>query len=100
MKVEKEYVFDTPEGKRWLADLFDGRSQLIVQHFMFGPGWKEGCVSGALSNPIIWTEHSYRAPKNGAQPVEIGMAEVVSGLLHAGGDEVLIPEDRPGMRTR
>jgi predicted dithiol-disulfide oxidoreductase (DUF899 family) len=44
VRVEKNYVFDAPEGKQTLADLFDGRSQLIVQHFMFGPGWKEGCV--------------------------------------------------------
>ena len=44
VKVEKDYIFDTPQGKRSLADLFDGRSQLFVKHFMFGPGWKEGCV--------------------------------------------------------
>jgi len=44
-RVGKKYVFDTPEGKRSLADLFDGRSQLLVQHFMFAPGWKEGCKS-------------------------------------------------------
>jgi len=44
VKVEKEYVFDTSAGKKSLSDLFDGRSQLIIQHFMFGPGWKEGCV--------------------------------------------------------
>ncbi len=44
-KVEKQYVFDGPKGKVTLADLFDGRSQLIVYHFMFGPGWKEGCPS-------------------------------------------------------
>lgn len=44
-KVEKQYVFDHPKGKQTLADLFDGRSQLIVYHFMFGPGWKEGCPS-------------------------------------------------------
>ncbi len=44
VRVAKEYVFDTPEGKRTLADLFDGRSQLVVYHFMFGPGWKAGCV--------------------------------------------------------
>ncbi len=43
VKVEKDYVFDTTEGKKTLADLFDGRSQLIVQHFMFGPDWDEGC---------------------------------------------------------
>ena len=44
-KVEKQYVFDSPNGKVTLADLFDDRSQLIVYHFMFGPGWKEGCPS-------------------------------------------------------
>lgn len=44
VKVDKNYVFDTPQGKKTLADLFDGRSQLIVYHFMFGPGWGEGCV--------------------------------------------------------
>ena len=45
VKVEKRYVFDGPDGKETLADLFDGRSQLIVYHFMFGPGWEEGCKS-------------------------------------------------------
>jgi predicted dithiol-disulfide oxidoreductase (DUF899 family) len=44
-KVEKQYVFDGPNGKQKLADLFGKRSQLIVYHFMFGPGWKEGCPS-------------------------------------------------------
>ena len=44
VKVEKSYVFDGPDGKETLADLFGGRSQLIVKHFMFGPGWSEGCV--------------------------------------------------------
>jgi predicted dithiol-disulfide oxidoreductase (DUF899 family) len=44
-KVEKAYVFDGPKGKETLADLFGGRSQLAVYHFMFGPGWKEGCPS-------------------------------------------------------
>jgi predicted dithiol-disulfide oxidoreductase (DUF899 family) len=49
VKVEKPYVFDGPHGKETLADLFAGRSQLIVQHFMFGPGWKEGCVGCSFS---------------------------------------------------
>ncbi len=44
VKVEKEYVFDTPEGKKTLSQLFNGRSQLIVYHFMLGPGKKAGCV--------------------------------------------------------
>jgi len=42
-RVEKDYVFDTLEGQRTLTELFDGRRQLLVQHFMFAPGWEEGC---------------------------------------------------------
>jgi predicted dithiol-disulfide oxidoreductase (DUF899 family) len=42
-KVEKQYVFEGPKGRQPLADLFDGRRQLIVYHFMLGPGWAEGC---------------------------------------------------------
>jgi predicted dithiol-disulfide oxidoreductase (DUF899 family) len=45
VKIDKEYVFDGPDGKETLADLFDGRSQLIVYHFMFGPDWEKGCKS-------------------------------------------------------
>jgi predicted dithiol-disulfide oxidoreductase (DUF899 family) len=44
-RVEKHYVFDTSEGRRTLAELFEGRRQLLVQHFMFGPGWEQGCPS-------------------------------------------------------
>jgi predicted dithiol-disulfide oxidoreductase (DUF899 family) len=45
VSVDKNYVFAAPEGQRTLADLFEGRSQLLVQHFMFVPGWEEGCPS-------------------------------------------------------
>ena len=45
VKVDKDYVFDGPDGKVTLADLFEGRSQLVVQHFMFAPDWNEGCKS-------------------------------------------------------
>ena len=43
VKVEKEYRFDGPKGKETLPDLFAGRSQLIIYHFMYGPDWAEGC---------------------------------------------------------
>jgi predicted dithiol-disulfide oxidoreductase (DUF899 family) len=43
VKVDKDYVFDGPRGKETLSELFDGRSQLIVYHFMFGPDWDAGC---------------------------------------------------------
>ncbi len=42
-RVEKDYVFEGPRGKLRLADLFDGRGQLAVYHFMLGPNWAEGC---------------------------------------------------------
>jgi predicted dithiol-disulfide oxidoreductase (DUF899 family) len=45
VRIEKSYVFDTTEGPRTLAELFEGRRQLLVQHFMFGPGWEQGCPS-------------------------------------------------------
>jgi predicted dithiol-disulfide oxidoreductase (DUF899 family) len=48
VKVEKDYVFDGPSGKISLAGLFGSRSQLIVYHFMLGPGWEEGCKSCSM----------------------------------------------------
>ena len=74
VKVEKNCVFDTPKGKKNLAELFDGRSQLVVYHFMLGPGWGAGCpgcsflsdhIDGALPHlehhDVTWTAVS-RAP--------------------------------------
>jgi predicted dithiol-disulfide oxidoreductase (DUF899 family) len=62
VKLDKTYVFDGPNGKETLADLFDGRSQLVVRHFMFGPGWEEGCVgcsfwSDHLDGALVHLEH-------------------------------------------
>jgi len=48
VRVEKAYTFEGPAGKQRLADLFGARSQLVVYHFMFGPGWQEGCPSCSL----------------------------------------------------
>ena len=45
VKIEKNYTFAGPSGRVSLADLFAGRSQLVIQHFMLGPGWEEGCKS-------------------------------------------------------
>jgi predicted dithiol-disulfide oxidoreductase (DUF899 family) len=62
VKVTKNYVFDSPDGKETLADLFAGRRQLIIRHFMFGPGWREGCVgcsfaSDHVGGALIHLEH-------------------------------------------
>ena len=48
VEVSKDYVFDTPDGKRSLGDLFGDHSQLIIQHYMYGPDWQEGCRSCAF----------------------------------------------------
>jgi predicted dithiol-disulfide oxidoreductase (DUF899 family) len=45
VSIDKNYVFDAPEGQRTLAELFEGRRQLLVQHFMLAPGWEQGCPS-------------------------------------------------------
>jgi predicted dithiol-disulfide oxidoreductase (DUF899 family) len=52
VKVEKEYVFDGPEGQVTLAELFGGKSQLVTYHFMFGPGWGDGCPHCSF-----WADH-------------------------------------------
>jgi len=52
VKVDQEYVFDGPDGPETLAELFCGRGQLIIYHFMFGPGWKEGCPHCSF-----WADH-------------------------------------------
>jgi predicted dithiol-disulfide oxidoreductase (DUF899 family) len=62
VKIEKPYVFDGPTGKEALADLFDGRSQLMIKHFMLGPGWKEGCVGCSfevdhIDGALVHLEH-------------------------------------------
>ena len=54
--VEKEYSFETADGTKSLADLFDGRSQLLVYHFMFGPPYEAGC-------PVCSSIADTRAPK-------------------------------------
>jgi predicted dithiol-disulfide oxidoreductase (DUF899 family) len=63
VEIDKEYMFDGPKGRATLPDLFDGRRQLIVQHFMFGPTWDEGCPSctasaDEISNGLLEHLHS------------------------------------------
>jgi predicted dithiol-disulfide oxidoreductase (DUF899 family) len=47
VKIEKDYIFQGPGGKARLVDLFEGRQQLIIYHYMFGPDWEKGCMSCA-----------------------------------------------------
>jgi predicted dithiol-disulfide oxidoreductase (DUF899 family) len=62
VRIDKAYVFDGPHGKQTLADLFDGRSQLVVKHFMFGPDWEAGCVGCSfeldnIEGALVHLEH-------------------------------------------
>lgn len=52
VKIEKDYIFEGPNGKVTLGDLFGGKSQLLIYHFMFGPGWGEGC-----EHCSFWADH-------------------------------------------
>jgi predicted dithiol-disulfide oxidoreductase (DUF899 family) len=84
VKVDKSYLFEGPEGTRTLLDLFEGRHQLIVRHFMFGPDDEEGCIGcsmqtdsiGALEH--IWARDTSlvlvsRAPQSKLQPFKARM---------------------------
>ncbi len=60
--VDTDYRFDTEHGSRTLAELFEGRSQLIIYHFMFGPDWDEGCpscssIADHIDLPRVHLEH-------------------------------------------
>jgi predicted dithiol-disulfide oxidoreductase (DUF899 family) len=62
VKVEKQYTFVATDGKKNLADLFAGRSQLVIYHFMLGPGWKDGCIgcsflSDHINGALVHLEH-------------------------------------------
>ncbi len=62
VRIEKDYFFDAPDGRKSLGQLFNGRSQLIVNHFMLGAGWTQGCVGcsfGAdhIEGALVHLEH-------------------------------------------
>ena len=62
VKVDKQYMFDTPDGQRALGELFAGRSQLVTKHFMFGPDWTDGCVGCSfemdhVAGALVHLEH-------------------------------------------
>ena len=89
-RVEKTYVFDTPEGPRALADLFEGRRQLLVQHFMLGPDWEQGCPSC-----------SYMADHLGGMKVHLENRDVTLLVVsRAPLDQIVLFRDRMGWQFR
>jgi len=98
VKVDKTYVFEGPNGPETLADLFGGRSQLVVKHFMFGPDWSEGCVGCSFEldhtmGALAHLEHhdvSYvvvaRAPLAKTEPFRRRMGWAVKWVSSCGND--------------
>lgn len=87
-KVEKPYVFQGSRGKETLADLFDNRSQLIIYHFMLGPGWSEGCKSC-----------SYLADHFDGTTIHLAHRDVTLAVVsHAPYDEIAAFQKRMGWR--
>lgn len=96
VRVEQDYVFDTTDGRRSLAEPFDDRSQLVVYHFMFGPGWGEGCPScsfwmDALDGVVVHLAHrdvafvaASRAPLDELQRYRERMGWSLSWVSSAG----------------
>jgi len=87
-KVEKKYVFDGPGGKETLADLFGKRSQLMIYHFMFGPGWSEGCPSC-----------SYLADHFDGMTIHLALRDVTLAVVsHAPIEEIEVFKKRMGWK--
>src|SRR5499433_2412105 len=76
VRVDKPYLFDGPDGKVTLGDLFAGRSQLIVYHFMFAPDWEEGCKSCSF-----WADNFERSVVHLAAR-DVTLVAVSRALLH------------------
>ncbi len=98
VRVEKNYVFEGPHGPVTLAELFEGRNQLVIKHFMFGPDWTEGCVgcSFELDNTLGAMQHlqhhdvSYavvsRAPLTKTEPFRKRMGWDINWVSSYGSD--------------
>jgi predicted dithiol-disulfide oxidoreductase (DUF899 family) len=88
VRVAKSYEFSGPSGRQSLSDLFGGRSQLVVYHFMLGPGWKEGCPSCSLLADHL----DGAAPHLGARDVSLAV------ISHAPYAEIAPFQQRMGWR--
>jgi predicted dithiol-disulfide oxidoreductase (DUF899 family) len=97
LRIEKDYVFDGPDGKARLVDLFEGRRQLIVYHFMFGPNQDAGCDGCSLfADQVTHLAHLHarhtsfafasRAPIEKSRRTESGWAGRSRGTRPKGGD--------------
>ena len=91
VRIDKEYRFETDEGSASLADLFRGRSQLIVYHFMFGPDYKAGCPScSAIADGFNGVAVHLAAPRRHALGGVAGAARQAAGVQAADGVDVSV----------
>jgi predicted dithiol-disulfide oxidoreductase (DUF899 family) len=65
-RVEKEYIFETSEGKKTLRDLFGDKSQLLIYHFMFGPEWEQGCPSCSMATDTMDANYVHLTQRDSA----------------------------------
>jgi predicted dithiol-disulfide oxidoreductase (DUF899 family) len=90
--VEKDYVFEGPDGKASLLDLFEGRTQLIVQHFMFDPSWDAGCpVCAAVSRAPISKIEPFRQRMGWTFPWYSSLGSDFNYDFHVTNDESVAP---------
>ena len=105
VEIEKDYVFDGPNGAVRLIDMFEGRRQLIIYHFMFDPEWEDGCPSctsgtdeivAGLHRPPPHPRHQLRDGVAGSA----GQARALEGAAGLGPALVLVVRDRLQLRLR
>jgi hypothetical protein len=101
VKIDKDYVFEGPDVKASLLDLFDGRRQLIVQHFMFDPSWDDGCPSCSWAADEISTGRLEHLHTGNTTFVAVSRARQDRGLQGPSGLElplVLLARQRLQLR--
>ena len=84
VRIDKDYVFDTEDGEATLTDLFRGRSQLVVYHFMYGPDWDEGCPScSAVADGFDETHCTSRTTTSRSPPCRVHRSTSCSRIATA-----------------
>ena len=95
VRVEKEYRFDTDDGEKALGELFDGRSQLLVYHFMFGPTYEAGCPTcSSMADGVDGVLSHLQRPGRDVRPRLAGTAGEAAGLQAPHGFECSLGVDR------
>ena len=105
VEIDKDYVFDGPNGAVRLIDMFEGRRQLIIYHFMFDPEWEDGCpscTSGTVEISSGFIDHLHTRDTSYAMVsrCSAGQARALEGATGLGPALVLVVRDRLQLRLR